>query len=409
MKYLISFCFCFLIYFCLAQTPAPACFPLLASESGYGPGVSLSCQNNIFTPNAPSIPQDFLDNNTRSVFMMEIEDPSNGDLITCSCTLLRKAFTNNDDNQQENIFITSRHCIVQKAINPSNGSNNANDIANAKFIFNYSNADGATTSPIGCKVSRYVITGGATVLDVDFIDDIAVLKLNNPIPPHFKPFYSGWTAGQQIIASNWFNIHHPSGDIKKINQTQTPFAQELLIPPRYTVQWVNGRTEGGSSGSGLFNFNRRLIGVLSGEILPGTGCFGSQTANFGKFKDFWFNIGNTATRNALNPNNVIGLTGVEGGEIDSYSGPIYLDGIYWPAGDYQPTNIVTIKCGGDMFLAHSGLPLTIKTGAEFTFEAGGQVIKALPGFYAELGSTVIIKQNMSCTAMRMAYSFTQRI
>ncbi|MDZ4663271.1 MAG: hypothetical protein SGJ15_00190, partial [Bacteroidota bacterium] len=127
--------------------------------------------------------------------MMEIKNPSTGSLSACSYVLLRQAFTNNDDNQQENIFITARHCVVKSAINPSNNNNNNKmDLANAKFVFNYSNADASPTSTIGCKVSRYVVEGGATIVDISYLHDIVVLKLNQPIPPHFKPFYSGWTA-----------------------------------------------------------------------------------------------------------------------------------------------------------------------------------------------------------------------
>jgi len=73
--------------------------------------------------------------------------------------------------------------------------------------------------------------------------------------------------------------------------------------PRYSVQWIAGVTQQGSSGSGLFNSNRRLIGTLSGAISIGNEhCLNTKTANFGKLKSFW--LGNSATRNKLNPDNV---------------------------------------------------------------------------------------------------------
>lgn len=400
----------FLLNFVIISTMGQGCFPLVLGNNKYGPGVSLqNCHNNVYDPvfNAPS---GFLDNNTRSVFMMEVQESTDpfSDVSRCSCTLLRQAFTSGDDNQQENIFITARHCIVKKAINPSNANANLMNVAGAKFIFNYSNPDGSTTSNINCKVGRYVIEGGADIIDISFINDIAILKLKQPIPPHFQPFYSGWSANQQVFSSGYFDIHHPSGDIKKISQTFPPFIQELIIPlPRYTVQWVHGRTQQGSSGSGLYNTNKRLFGVLSGAIfgIINENCFNTQTANFGKFKNLW--QGSPFTRFFLNPNGINFLMGSPGGQIECYKGDLNLNGKYWPAGDYQPNNIITIKCEGNMFLAQPGGStnnLTVYPGAEFNFEAGGQIIKAQPGFYAMWGSTVSIKPNMACTPMRMMNS-----
>ncbi|MDZ4664482.1 MAG: hypothetical protein SGJ15_06360, partial [Bacteroidota bacterium] len=56
-----------------------------------------------------------------------------------------------------------------------------------------------------------------TIVDISYLHDIVVLKLNQPIPPHFKPFYSGWTANQpSALSSPFFDIHHASSDIKKL-------------------------------------------------------------------------------------------------------------------------------------------------------------------------------------------------
>lgn len=359
---------------------------------------ALPCNNNIYCdPAANSLPADIYVNNARSVMKL-----INSEGEPCSCTLLRQGFSSGDDNQQENIIITARHCIRKG----SAGFGDLTDLNQMQFIFNFSNPDCQTSPNIAfsIKQNRYKLTG-ATLIDESSIHDIAVLKLNNPIPPHFKPYYSGWTAILlSSLSGGFFDIHHPSGDIKKISSTNG--VTHLPIPTRYNVTWVDGRTQAGSSGSGLFNLNRRLIGVLSGNVFnPNQNnetCFNSQFANFGKFRNFW--LGNSVTRNKLNPNNTFGLIGFSGGEIECYSNDLFLDGNYWPAGDYQPTNQITLKCQGNMYLAHSNKILTVFPGAEFHFEAGGQVIKALPGFKAMAGSIVSIKSNMACTPMRMMNS-----
>jgi hypothetical protein len=376
------------------------CFFLLIITKFVFTQTSLPCNNNIFCDPANAIPNDVYTNNTRSVVKITNSDNEDG-----TGTLLRQLYGGNDDNQQQNIIITARHVIHSG----TSGFGPLTNLSQMKFYFNYSNGDCNTIpspDPINePKLNRYVITG-ATLIDEDVATDIAILKLNNPIPPHFKPYYSGWTAAPMIYSGKYFDIHHPRGDIKKISSTTGGLVNpNFPIPTRYNVTWVDGRTQEGSSGSALFNYNRRVVGAASFGFPGNENCTNTQYVNFGKFRNFW--LGSPATRSALRPNNNNNpfIIGNSGGEIDCYSGPIYLDGKYWPAQDYQPTNLITIKCDGDMFLAHTGLPLTVKTGAEFTFEAGGQVIKALPGFHAELGSTVIIKPNMSCTAMRMANSF----
>lgn len=292
------------------------------------------------------------------------------------------------------------HCIRAGAI----GLGPLVDLSRMKFYFNYSNS-GCSNIPYPgtaqSKKDRYVLTG-TELIDEGLGSDMAVLKLLQPIPPHFKPYYSGWSASA-VVASNakYFDIHHAGGDIKKISSANA-LLEGNFPPTRYHVFWTNGVTEEGSSGSGLFNLNRRLVGVLSsaGVLGFGTNCTAGLSASFGKFRNFW--IANSDTRRALNPRGVFGLLGTWGGEIECYNGDLNLNGTYYPAGDYQPNNVITLKCAGDMYLAQPSAPLIIKSGAEFNFEAGGQIIVLRPGFEAENGSVVSIKPNVSCSPMRSA-------
>jgi len=249
----------------IAKMTFGQCLPLLST---YIPGGSLNCNNNLYAVNNTiNTPQNLLNNNARSVFMMEIKDLSGPGKYTCTCTLLRQATASNNDNLQENVFITSRHCIVKNAAGGLT-SNNLLDFGNAKFIFNYSNADATNTSNIGCKVSRYVVEGGAQLIDASTPHNMVVMKLVQPIPPHFNVFYSGWSAQIPPTPGSFFDIHHAASDIKKIS-----FATELLalpIPTRHNVLWSSGITQQGSSGSPLFitipPSNISLIGVLSGNV-----------------------------------------------------------------------------------------------------------------------------------------------
>ncbi|MBI2722659.1 MAG: T9SS type A sorting domain-containing protein [Bacteroidetes bacterium] len=361
--------------------------------------LALPCNNNLYCDPAylNPIPADVYTKNARSVMM--IYTPNGGG--QCTATLLRQIV--GDDNQQQNIIITARHCIHQG----DNGFGPLADINNMEIEFNYSNPDCNVVPNPPYKTGRYKLKG-ATLIDESLFNDIAILKLNQPIPPHFQPYYSGWTASPLISPSGaYFDIHHAAEDIKKISSTTIPIALNAPIPYRINAIWTNGVTEQGSSGSALFNYNRRVIGAASFGLSNNNNCSNGVYVNFGRFLLFW--MGSPATRSVLRPNNNNNpfILGNSGGEIECYKGDLNLNGKYWPAGDYQPNNIITIKCEGNMFLAQPGGStnnLTVYPGAEFNFEAGGQIIKAQPGFYAMAGSIVSIKPNMACTPMRMMNS-----
>ncbi|MBC7864517.1 MAG: T9SS type A sorting domain-containing protein, partial [Bacteroidia bacterium] len=367
---------------------------------------SLSCNDNAYCSQAsPAPPSGVVNNDSRATIKVEFTNSSSpsSPYNECSCTLLRQGFSNGDDNQQQNIIITAAHCIHTGFAT----TGPIVSLGTSRIYFNYSNADcnpnpyksDPFSSP--SKQQRYELVG-LTLIDEDPFLDIAVLKINQPIPPHFNPYYAGWSVNPITILSNdqFYNFHHPDGDIKKISSTVGALVgNNFPVPFRYNVVWQNGRTQEGSSGSSLM-FNQRVIGALSGiasPVIGGENCSNTKTANFARFADFWASSG--PTRGHLNPDNIFGLTGSPGGEIECYSNDLYLDGQYWPAGDYQPNNSLTIRCQNNIFLGQSSTPLIIHKGADFTFEAQN-VIKANPGFSVQFGANAVLKPGMSCTAMR---------
>ena len=146
-----------------------------------------------------------------------------------------------------------------------------------QFYFHWERAGCAnTTAPItyrtmtGCvKVTDIPLGGGS---------DGLLLRLNQAIPIEWDVYYNGWDA---TLPTTWgaggVGIHHPSGDVKKISTASNNISQTTMNISGYAASATNGGwnvsfntsvnpsvTEGGSSGSPLFNSAGLIVGTLTG-------------------------------------------------------------------------------------------------------------------------------------------------
>jgi lysyl endopeptidase len=115
-----------------------------------------------------------------------------------------------------------------------------------------------------------VQTGGATLRMTNATPDTTLVEINTAIPPAAMPYFDGWDR-RDITSPRAAVVHHPQGEEKRIAVEDDPIAISNApltnIPgTRHFVieDWDVGTTEQGSSGSGLLNADKRLIGVLSG-------------------------------------------------------------------------------------------------------------------------------------------------
>lgn len=124
-----------------------------------------------------------------------------------------------------------------------------------------------------------LITGGATLLVTDPTMDVTLLQLNQS-PPN-GAVRAAWNASVIPTGATVVGIHHPSGDLKKFSQgTMRGYAKGPAAygsTPRFqagkdsfiNIQWFNGTTEGGSSGSGVFTYNAAGYYELRGGLEGG--------------------------------------------------------------------------------------------------------------------------------------------
>lgn len=161
-------------------------------------------------------------------------------------------------------FLTANHCL-----SGSPGS----------WVFRF-NWESPTCSPTTNGPTNQSISG-ASLLTSNANSDVALLQLSSTPPASYNVYYSGWDATGETPTSSTV-IHHPSGDIKKISfDTDAPGQSTFLGAQCWHIyDWEDGTTEGGSSGSGLWNPDHRLIGQLYGGEAS---CSNNVNDHFGRF------------------------------------------------------------------------------------------------------------------------------
>ena len=205
----------------------------------------------------------------------------NGTQEWCTGTLV-----NNTAQDGTPYFLTANHC-------------RNNNTPNWSFRFKWisENPDCATTAPSGDGPRIYSMSG-AEIVSRNTGTDFMLLRLNNEIPVDWNLTFVGWDR-TGTVPENVTGLHHPDGDIMKIAQYFTA----PLQTSRYSISgweipaWDLGVTEGGSSGSGLFDHNGRIIGQLYGGEAACSGLVDNgKHDNYGRFDVSWEGGGTPATR-----------------------------------------------------------------------------------------------------------------
>ena len=230
--------------------------------------------------------------------------------FACTGTLI-----NNTRGDREPLFITAAHCGVSDTTAPS-----------MVFYWNYQNSVCGGTRDGTLQQSQ---TGASLISRWEGLStsaEFALVRLDNLPDVNFGVYYSGWD-NQDQSHTGARSIHHPSGHEKSISidnndLTITDYSSETMNNnSRYLMvsNWDEGTTEGGSSGSGLWNLSHHLVGTLSGGAAS---CDEPAASDwYGRIAKQW--LGNNFKSNQLaaylapNLSNALTLDG-----IDSCSAPI---------------------------------------------------------------------------------------
>jgi len=233
--------------------------------------------------------------------------PINETSVTvCSGTLI-----NNTAEDKTPYFLTANHCLGSS--DPSAYAIRFNWISPIQVC--------AATTNSETSSSDFTMTG-TTLLARNEDSDFMLVEINNTIPSKWDVTYVGWDRSDST-PNFTVGIHHPQGDIMKIcrdDDAPTKLAQNAggssPIAQTWDITgagdgWELGVTEGGSSGSALFDPDGRIIGQLYGGAAACDELDDNDAHDFyGRFAVSWDNGSTTATRLSdwLNPSGAAPLT-----------------------------------------------------------------------------------------------------
>ncbi|MBS1596346.1 MAG: T9SS type A sorting domain-containing protein [Bacteroidetes bacterium] len=216
----------------------------------------------------------------------------------CTGTLM-----NNTNNDCEPYILSADHCYQDESNNYVAAT--AAQLNQWVFYFDYESPTCANPAAEGTLGTNFVtgcsLRAASQDNGGDNGSDFVLVRTNVSPPARFNPYYAGWSRG--TATTSGVGIHHPNGDIKKISTyTSQPSSSHwgtLTLNTHWKVLWAAtangyGVTEPGSSGSGLFDSNHRLIGTLTGG---GSSC-SSPTQNdfYGEVRYHWTSNGLTSDK-----------------------------------------------------------------------------------------------------------------
>jgi len=213
-------------------------------------------------------------------------------LFWCSGSLV-----NNTNNDGKPFFLMANHC-----------GKDADDLDYLAWVFYFNYEGEGCEFPLTEPGRTHKVVGARLLahsyFDADRASDFKLLLLNRDVPEEYHPYYNGWDRSGNVSASG-VTIHHPKGDIKMISTYTNP-----VIPADFytghgeengmywQVTWSEtengyGVTEGGSSGSPLFDAEGHIIGTLTGGSSfcsdPGAPDY------YGRFSHAWESEGTDST------------------------------------------------------------------------------------------------------------------
>jgi hypothetical protein len=284
-----------------------------------GYGQSGTCNRNVICPEGDP----YRDQIRGAVMML-----TSGGTRFCSGSLL-----NNTRNDGTPFVLTANHCW---------------DASSNTWIVMFNYQAPTCPNPGGDGPTNMTISG-TTLCARNSPSDFCLVRLSSKPPAGWNVYYEGWNRSN-VPATGGFCVHFPASDVKKISFSTTAYTPTSYNNPsvpgdssHWHVVWssipstgLTPITEPGSSGSPVFDQNKRVVGQLHGG--PSSCTATDKSDYYGKFDRSWTGGGTSSTRlkDWLDSANT-GVTFING--YDPNSGPLNAFNLQTPAAGTVITSI----------------------------------------------------------------------
>ncbi|MBT5584588.1 MAG: hypothetical protein HOJ54_11365, partial [Phycisphaerae bacterium] len=180
------------------------------------------------------------------------------------------AMVNNTNQDETPYFLTANHCGI--------GTNNDQSVV---VYWNHENSYCRTggDSGGGGNGNYNQFTSGSVYLVSGNSSDYCLIRLTGTVNPAWEVTFSGWNRSSST-PSHGMGIHHPNTAEKRISSVDNTYSTGSL----WGVNWGQGRTYYGSSGSPLYDANHRIVGQLYGG---NSFCTNDDDDVYGKLSVSW--------------------------------------------------------------------------------------------------------------------------
>jgi hypothetical protein len=222
----------------------------------------------------------------QSGMRIDFFDSANGATLSCTGVLL-----NNTAADGAPLILTANHCIAD-----------ASEAQSVTVYWNYQlSSCGSPERPADTSLDG--VQMGATLVATWEDSDFSLIRLNqkpNDVDPRNDVHYGGWD-NRNLTPNSAVTIHHPNADSKRISYEYEQLRITELGATRATFDanflriegWDIGSTELGSSGGGLWDAKRCVVGQLFG----GAAACGNQESDwFGRLATSWNGGGTPSSR-----------------------------------------------------------------------------------------------------------------
>ena len=219
------------------------------------------------------------------------------------------ALANNTAQDKTPYFLTANHCYFDNNNDPSNPG-----LYSMRFNWISPNpVCGATTNSTNGPTNFTM--NGSVLRARSEASDYMLVELNASIPQSWDVVYAGWDK-TDTNPTYEVGIHHPSGDIMKVSRDDTGATKATSSGTSLWLiggtsagsgnGWEIGVTEGGSSGSPLFNENGHIIGELFAGLAACSGIVDNDDYDiYGRFAVAWEGSNSTTRlKDWLDPGNL---------------------------------------------------------------------------------------------------------